>query len=346
MAMAPLSKEPRSIPLLKRHAVVLRYVLTVIVPAILRTGKRPLIFWRLAGLGDIICTLPAAQELKRRHPGAPCIYNCHPDFATIPVLGGVADTVTSFELMGMVGYWYRFLLAEFCAFGDVDDTPEGGHHEPLTAEYCRQAGVPRTEEHPLLVAGPAARERALAIVAERNLDPDSLILIHPGPTWPVREWPREGWTQLIAKLRARSFTNIGQLGVGRHLNAGQVDVQVIPGAASLLDAFSVEECVAAIAEAKLFIGIDSGLLHIAASTRTPSVGIFGMTFPAYRFSPEFRKDFVTTRVECAGCRHRFPRIDWITGCPYDIRCMTTIEVDEVLQACLRRLDQGARVPQS
>jgi len=105
----------------------------------------------------------------------------------------------------------------------------------------------------------------------------------------------------------------------------------------LLDAFTVEECIAAIAQAKIFIGIDSGLLHIAASTRTPAVGIFGMTLPEYRFSEQFRKNFVVNRVECAGCEHRKPRLHWVTGCPYDIRCMKGVRVEDVLRACLAKL---------
>jgi ADP-heptose:LPS heptosyltransferase len=125
------------------------------------------------------------------------------------------------------------------------------------------------------------------------------------------------------------------------MNFGKVEVPVIPGTVSLLDAFTVEECVAAIAQADLFIGIDSGLLHIAAATKTPAVGIFGMTLPEYRFSKSFRKDFVVNRVECAGCEHLKPRLHWVTGCPHDIKCMKTLEVDKVVQTCLTKLKRMA-----
>ncbi len=111
----------------------------------------------------------------------------------------------------------------------------------------------------------------------------------------------------------------------------------MPGAVSLLDAFTVEECIAAIAQAKLFVGIDSGLLHIAAATRTPAVGVFGMTRPEFRFSKNYRRDFVVARVECAGCEHRKPRLHWVTGCPHDIRCMKTLPVEQVLRACAAKL---------
>jgi ADP-heptose:LPS heptosyltransferase len=211
----------------------------------------------------------------------------------------------------------------------------------MVAEFCRQFDLPILEEHPDLTINPEAQQRALAILTEKQLDPAALILIHPGPSWPVREWPQEKWAQLLEELRQRGFTNIGQLGVSRYMNFGKVEVPVIPGAISLLDAFHIEECIAAIAQAKLFIGIDSGLLHIAASMRTPAVGVFGMTLPEYRFSRKYRQSFVTNRVPCAGCEHRKPRLHWVTGCPYDIKCMHTLEVENVLQACLAQLSEDS-----
>jgi len=323
--------------LLSRQAAALGYVFRVILPVLLKTGRRPVIFSRYTGMGDIICTLPAARELMKRHPGSTFIYNCHPDFAAVPKLAGVADRITTLEPIGIVGHRYKFLLTGFYHFAHGDDLPGLSSHEPMVTEFCRQFNLPILEEHPDLPVTEAGREKALAVFAEKKLDLSALVLIHPGPSWKVREWPRENWTRLVAALRERGYTSIAQLGVARYVNFGQMAIETIPGAVSLVDEFSVEECVAAIAQAKLFIGIDSGLLHIAAGTRTPSVGIFGMTLPEFRFSKDFRKDFVTNRVECAGCEHRKPRLHWVTGCPYDIKCMRMLDVDDVLRACVAKL---------
>jgi ADP-heptose:LPS heptosyltransferase len=335
---ADAQNKNRFVALCSRHLAALGYVLRVVLPVILRTGRRPVIFSRRTGMGDIICTIPAARELMKRHPGATFIYNCHPDFAAVPRLAGLTDCITTLEPIGLVGHWYRFLLGGFYHFAHGDDLPDSGCREPMVTEFCRQFNLPVLEEHPPMSAGDGARVRARSILQEKQQALDDLILIHPGPSWPVREWPLENWAQLVAGLRARGHANIGQLGVGRYMNFGKVAVPVVPGTVSLLDAFTVEECFAAIAAAKLFVGIDSGLLHVAAATGTPSVGIFGMTLPEYRFSKNFRKDFVVNRVECAGCEHRKPRLHWVTGCPYDIRCMKTLPVENVLRACLAKLE--------
>ena len=325
-------------PLIKRHLCAFWYVLTVILPVILRTGKRPVIFSRYTGMGDIICTLPAVRELIKRHPAATFIYNCHRDFTEVPRLAGVASQVTTLEPIGLVGHWYAFLLTAFYHFAHGDDLPDSGCQEPMVVEFCRQFQATVSAEHPELVAGSAAREKVGSILKEKGLNAESLILIHPGPSWPVREWPLENWTRLVSELRRQGHANIGQLGVSRYMNFGKVQVPLVPGAVSLINEFSIEECFAVMAQASLFIGIDSGLLHIAACARTAAVGIFGMTLPEYRFSQNFRRDFVTNRVECAGCEHRKPRLHWVTGCPYDIKCMKTLPVEPVLRACLAKLD--------
>jgi ADP-heptose:LPS heptosyltransferase len=328
--------------LLSRHAAALGYVFRVILPLIAKTGRRPVIFSRATGMGDIICTIPAARELMKRHPGARFIYNCHPKFAAVPRLAGIADRITSLEPIGLIGHWYPFLLAGFYHFSHGDDTPGKVAQEPMVAEFLRQFNLPVTGEHPHLAAGSEAREKVKSLLARKNLDAASLVLIHPGPSWTVKEWPLENWTRLVAALREKGFANIAQLGVGRYMNFGKVEVPGVPGAVSVVDAFTIEESIGVIAQAKLFVGIDSGLLHIAAATRTPAVGIFGPTSPQFFYAESVLKNFAVSTVECAGCHHRSPRLHWITGCPYDIKCMKTLGVDEVLRACMAKLEPAAK----
>ena len=322
---------------LARHIASLGFVLRVLAPLILRTGKRPVIFSRWSGLGDIICTVGPARELKKRHSGATFIYNCHADFAEVPRLAGIADKITSLQPIGLVGHWYRFLLGGFYHFAHGDDRPGQVAQEPMAAEFCKQFDLPVTEHHPHVEIRPELKVRAEAILRAKQLDPKTFLVIHPGPSWPVREWPAEKWGQLVARLRQHGFTDIAQLGVGRYMNFGRVEVDEVPGAVSLIDALTLEEAFAVLSLARLHIGIDSGLLHVAAAVGTPGVGIFGMTSPQFRFSKSYRHSFVVSRTECQGCYHRLPRVDWVTGCPQDIRCMKEISVEEVLAACLNQL---------
>ncbi len=325
--------------LIKRHFFAGWYVLTVLLPVILRTGKRPVIFSRFAGMGDIICTFPAALELKKRHPGATSIYNCAAGSACLPRLGGVTECVTHFRDIGIVGHWYRWLLANFYHFRYADEAGETASSEIMIREYGRPFGVETSDAHPRLLIEADVQARVKSYLLRIGASLENLILIHPGPSWPVRTWPHEKWLELLRALRSHGFTNIVQIGAGiqTYTNVGAEEFPRLPETRSLVDQLNVEESVALIAQARLFVGIDSGLLHFAACVPTTSVGIFGPTSPGLRFAPAFTQSFVTSRVECQGCHHRVPRLHWTTGCPHDIRCLKEISVAEVFRACLKNL---------
>ena len=81
-----------------------------------------------------------------------------------------------------------------------------------------------------------------------------------------------------------------------------------------------------------FVGIDSGLLHMAGAVGTPAVGLFGPVDPALRLPPTTPAVAVTappSEVPCLGCHHRMPRLHWKTGCPHDIACMRQLSPDAV-----------------
>ena len=187
--------------LLKRHLQVLGYVLTVILAIIVKTRRRPVLFSRYGGMGDIICIIPATRALLERHLGHVVIYNCHASFTEIPRLAGLASIVTNLGPIGLVGYWYAPLLAGYYHFTHGDDLPDSGCQEPMVTKFCKQFKLPSVEEHPELTAPESVRLKVRQVLAAHGLSADSLILIHPGPSWPVREWPRENWQQLIAPLR-------------------------------------------------------------------------------------------------------------------------------------------------
>jgi ADP-heptose:LPS heptosyltransferase len=329
-------------PLIKRHAEALWYVLTVILPILLRTGKRPIIFSKYSGIGDIICTFPAALELKKRHPKATFIYNCHSEFVCLPRMGGVTSHVTSIKAIGLVGYWYRFLLGGYYLFVSDDDRPDRVPTDVYIKDFGRTFGVALDDAHPSLQNDPAVVERVRALLDKKGAKQGPLTVIHAGPSWPVREWPQESWAGLARELEKKGMTNVVQLGTSSHLALGAIDSATVPGVVSLVDQLTLEESCALISLGALFIGIDSGLLHVAVAMRVPSVGLWGATSPQLRFSAENRRLFVVSEVDCQGCHHRVPRLHWMTGCPYDIKCMKAIRVETVLEACLKGLQPVAK----
>jgi len=112
-------------------------VLTVILPIIIRTRTRPVMFSKYSGIGDIVCTFPAALELKKRHPKATFIYNCHADYAACPEWAAwpLSDDVGTGRPDRIL---VSFLLSGFCAFASDDDN---ANHTP-TEVYIKDFGRP------------------------------------------------------------------------------------------------------------------------------------------------------------------------------------------------------------
>ncbi|HTS02838.1 MAG TPA: glycosyltransferase family 9 protein, partial [Thermoanaerobaculia bacterium] len=102
--------------------------------------------------------------------------------------------------------------------------------------------------------------------------------------------------------------------------------------ADLSGATTLPEALGVLASARLFVGNDSGLAHLASAAGAPSVVVFGPTDPdATRPWDGPRPDgrpvrlaLARRRTPCAPCR--FP------VCPIDHACMTSVTAADVLSA--------------
>ena len=114
-------------------------------------------------------------------------------------------------------------------------------------------------------------------------------ILNPGAGWGAKRWPAERYGQVALELAScgvRSIVNFGpgEEGLAREVEAGS------GGAARGLQC-SVSELIALTRSARLFIGGDTGPLHLAAALSVPVVGIYGPTDPA-RNGPHGTKSVV------------------------------------------------------
>ena len=86
-----------------------------------------------------------------------------------------------------------------------------------------------------------------------------------------------------------------------------------------------------LAHARLILCHDSGPMHLAAFLRKPAVAIFGSTEPAWTGPLGSSVNVVRHKVSCSPC--------FLKTCPIDRRCMTRLTPEEVLTACVQRLNQ-------
>jgi heptosyltransferase-3 len=195
-----------------------------------------------------------------------------------------------------------------------------------------------------------ADSRADARIAERlqqaGVTPQhELIVVHVSAGNPFRRWPEPAFTALVAGLAAAS--------PGRRivLSSGPSDRDAAdrvakasrkrlgPAADRIVDfgEFDLAQLRALVARSRLFVGGDTGPLHIAATTATPIVGIYGPTESA-RSAPWRDPKLATESIEVAGlpCRPCDQRV-----CePGDFRCLTTLKPEDVLSAAERAMSRG------
>jgi lipopolysaccharide heptosyltransferase II len=181
----------------------------------------------------------------------------------------------------------------------------------------------------------AQRLRNAGITSEHEL-----IVAHVSAGNPFRRWPEPAFATLVAGL-ARSSPHrriVLSSGPSDREAAGRITIAARQALGSAADRivdfgeFDLAELRALVERSRLFVGGDTGPLHIAATTATPIVGIYGPT-EAVRSAPWRDPRLPTEAVEVAGlpCRPCDQRI-----CePGDFRCLTTLRPEDVLSAAER-----------
>ena len=103
-------------------------------------------------------------------------------------------------------------------------------------------------------------------------------IITPGAGWGAKQWPPERYGAVAGALANDGLTPLINCGPGEEGLAQAV--QAASNGKSHLISCSIGELIALTRRARLFIGGDTGPLHLAAALRVPVVAIFGPTDPA------------------------------------------------------------------
>ena len=105
---------------------------------------------------------------------------------------------------------------------------------------------------------------------------DCLIAIHPGASKPERAWHAERFGVLCQKLIKQYRTKIILLGTSEERPLlKKISEFCPPDKVNVIPEFNLNEIIQLLKISRLFIGNDSGLLHLASLVGTPVVGIFG-----------------------------------------------------------------------
>ncbi|HAL47869.1 MAG: glycosyltransferase family 9 protein [SAR202 cluster bacterium] len=154
---------------------------------------------------------------------------------------------------------------------------------------------------------------------------------HSRETWfsDLRAWPFDRWQEIVDRIQAAGRFQVVQIGEGGR--------RALHGAIDLSGRIPFRIAALIMKRARLFLGLEGGLMHAANAVGVPSVIVWGgTTLPEFAAYLEKHR-VVCHYVDCAPCGLR-------RDCPYDKKCLTSIQVDEVLSVVNEALEAAFSLP--
>ena len=172
------------------------------------------------------------------------------------------------------------------------------HQVELNLDALRRIGVQPslTERTVQFVPGAQAEQRVGELV-----DSTPFIHVHPASRWHFKCWPADKNAELIDRLAAEGHRVVltsapDEVGFIREILEKSASQPL-----SLAGKLTIKQLGALTARAKLFIGVDSMPMHLAAAMGTPTVALFGPS-GEHEWGPwNAARRVVTTTHSCRPC---------------------------------------------
>jgi lipopolysaccharide heptosyltransferase I len=149
------------------------------------------------------------------------------------------------------------------------------HMVDRNLELIRPLGIERPEVRFGLRIPAAAESFAERLLAERPQLRGGFAAINPGAGWDSKRWPLERYAEVARHLAKRGLQTLVVWGIGREKVWAEEIVAAAKDAAILAPPTTLLELAAVLNRARLFVGSDTGPLHLAVAVGTPSVSMFG-----------------------------------------------------------------------
>jgi lipopolysaccharide heptosyltransferase III len=253
-------------------------------------------------LGDAVLSTGLLDHLVRTHPDARITVACGPVaegvFARMPNRERTIVLDKRRYRLHWPGLWFATATTLWDLVVDIRGSAFAWMVPTRRRAVMRRRSGPKVAQlaavlgidpPPLPVAWTAPQDQVRAAAL---LPPDRpVVALAPTANWLPKIWPSERFFELFEALRegplpgavAAIFAGPGE--AEREMAAPLL--RSLPGAIDLTGRLSVPEAAACLARAALFVGNDSGLMHLAAAAGTPTLGLFGPTDPS-EYAPSGR----------------------------------------------------------
>lgn len=293
---------------------------------------------RTSGVGGILADLRLGRELRRATFDLAIDFHGGPRASMLTWLSGAPQRV-GYQIAGR-SWMYTTAVSRPRAL-------RPRHSVENQWDLLTAIGIPPPTpiEQPVeMPIDPAADSRVDAALSARHATDAAIVIVHVSAGNPFRRWPLSGFGEVSAQLARGGATRIIIVTSGP--SEATAAEQVVADARGRLPAAAHDRVIAwsrelpladlrsLVERASLYIGGDSGPMHIAATSRVPMVSLYGPTLPA-RSAPWRDPSLPAIAIETLGlpCRPCDQRVCQ----PGDFRCLTRITPFDVVQAAERLL---------
>ena len=259
-------------------------------------------------LGDVLLTTPLIHSVKRAFPAASIdalvfagtegILSGNPDLASVTTISERPRLGESLALLRRLARRYDLALttqtgdrptalAVFAGRQSAGPIEANGLSAAIKGIALTRSYTTDRAQHRIvdllhlaeLLDIPASSK---VVCPSGDVRPDLIparayAVVHAVPKYTYKRWTNEGWRQLAAGLRARGLATIviGAKADGSYLDEvwRGCDVTRLDGA------LAWPELSALIGAARLYVGPDTAVTHLAAATGTQTVALYGPTDP-------------------------------------------------------------------
>ncbi len=220
----------------------------------------------------------------------------------------------------------------------------GTHETTRNLDLLARIGVPtpvRTASFTLTAADKKWASDLLATLLPDTERP--VVVIHPGSPIALKRWAPARYAELADRLIAEKRTHVLFVGVEAERQiVADVQARMRGEAIPLVGETDFRELASILHVSDMFIGNDSGPMHLAAAVGTPTIGLYGPGDPT-RFAPAGEKCRTLrgrTDCPCVGQGAETCRLG-ATGCVSEIRVVDVIRSVESM-LCLTELTPKRR----
>lgn len=170
--------------------------------------------------------------------------------------------------------------------------------------------------------------------------PEKYVVISAGASKRrlIKAWDEDKFAELIARLNREYGLKPVLVGAGDTVESNALISRYVSGRVpgqdieivDLAGKLDLRGLYALLARASLFVGIDSGVMHMASAADIPVVALFGPTDPDYVGPRNDQSIVVQEKMQCVPC--------YLNRSCTEIDCMRQLKAEKVMDACRKLLD--------